>query len=214
MGRRVVGAMLMRRSAEPASRAAAAPRRITTWLLSWGDRRSAPVILVLLTILEATIFPAPTEAMLLAMCISRPKRAWTFGLLAAMGSLCGGIAGYFLGATLYPEFGQPLLSTLGLERYVGAVSDAYRENLWLALSSSGYTPIPYMVYTMLGGAFALPVHSFAMASFVGRALKYLPIAILTVFFGAAVHRVLERHAAWAGLAVALLLLGAVILRIV
>jgi hypothetical protein len=36
---------------------------MTAWLLSWGERPSGVVVLVLLTLLEATVFPAPTEAM-------------------------------------------------------------------------------------------------------------------------------------------------------
>lgn len=195
------------------ARVRAASRRLTDWVLSWGERPSAPLILVLLTLLEATVFPAPTEAMLLALCISRPNRSWAFGLLAAVGSVVGGIIGYHLGATLYEEFARPMIAGLGLAHYVPVVATAYRENLWVALGSSGYTPIPYMLYTMMAGAFSLPLESFAAASFLGRALKYIPIAVLAILFGPGVRRILQRYAGWAGLGITLLLVAAVVWRI-
>ena len=195
-----------------ASRTRVASRRLTDWILSWGDRRSAPLVLVVLTLLEATVFPAPTEALLLTLCISRPKRSWAFGLLAAVGSVAGGIVGYHLGASLYDEIARPLIAALGLAHYVPFVSTAYRENLWLALGSSGYTPVPYMLYTMMAGAFGFPLDSFAAASFIGRALKYIPIAVLAVLFGPGVRRILKRYAGWAGLGITLLVVGAVVWR--
>ena len=167
----------------------------------------------MLTLLEATVFPAPTEAMLLALSISRPKRAWVFAGVAALGSVTGGVLGYQLGATLYDEFGARVVAGLGLTEQMPAVEGAYRENAWLALATSGYTPIPYMLYTMAAGAFALPLPSFILASLVGRSLKYLPIAILAWAFGPAVRGLLERYAAWVGAAVTLLLLAAVMWRV-
>lgn len=159
------------------------------------------------------MFPAPTEAMLLALSISRPERAWLFAGVAALGSASGGVIGYQLGATLYDEFGERVVAGLGLTAQIPAVEGAYRESAWLALATSGYTPIPYMLYTMAAGAFALPLHTFVLASLVGRSLKYLPIAILAWAFGPAVRSLLERYAAWAGAAVTLLLLAAVIWRV-
>ena len=184
------------------------------WVLAWGDRPSAPVALVLLTLLEATVFPAPTEALLLMLCISQPKKAWQFGLLAAVGSLLGGIIGYHLGAGLYDAFTQPLIGKLGLGEHMPAVAAAYRENRWLALGSSGYTPIPYMLYTMMAGAFALPLEQFAAAAFLGRALKFIPIAVLAVLFGPAVRRILQRYAAWAGLGITVLVVAVIAWRLV
>lgn len=190
-----------------------ASRRLTNWVLSWGERPLAPLVLVLLTLVEATAFPAPTEAMLLTLCISRPERSWAFAFLAAVGSVTGGIVGYYLGAALYDELTRPLIASLGLAQYMPVVATAYRENLWVALGSSGYTPVPYMLYTMMAGAFALPLDSFVAASFVGRALKYIPIAVLAILFGPGVRRIIERYAGWAGLGITLLLIAAAVWRV-
>lgn len=188
-------------------------QRVTTWLLSWGERRSGMIVLLVLTLLEATVFPAPTEAMLLALCISQPRRSWWFGTIAAIGSVCGGIVGYQLGAFTFAEFGAPVVSWLGFAESLPTVVAAYRDNAWLALVTSGYTPIPYMLYTMAAGAASIPLDTFAAGSLIGRALKYVPIALLAWFLGPAVHRILSRYAAWAGVLITGALLAAIVWRV-
>lgn len=192
-----------------------APRseRVTTWILSWGERRSGIVVLLALTLVEATIFPAPTEAMLLALCVSQPRRSPLFATVAAVGSVAGGSVGYYLGSYTFTEVGAPLLRWLGLSASLPLVETAYRENAWVALITSGYTPIPYLLYTMAAGAFSLPLETFVPGSLAGRALKYVPIALLAWFLGPAVHRVAARYAARAGLLITGLLLVAIFWRL-
>jgi membrane protein YqaA with SNARE-associated domain len=189
-----------------------ASARLTTWLLTWGDRRSGPVVLVVLTLLEATVFPAPTEAMLLALCISQPGRSPWFAALAAVGSVAGGFLGYQLGALTFEQAGLPLVQSLGFSNTMPAVEAAYRSNAWVALLTSGYTPIPYMLYTMAAGAFSIPIDTFVFGSLAGRTLKYLPIALLAWYFGPSVHRVASRYAAAAGVIITGLLIAAVLWR--
>lgn len=175
-------------------------------LLALADRPAGVVVLVVLALLEATVFPGPTEAMLLALTLARPKRAWVFAAIATAASAVGGLLGYQLGATLFGEVARPLLETYGFTGQVDTVARVYRENMMLALVTSGYTPIPYMLYTMIAGASSLPVLPFVAGSLVGRALKYLPIAVLAYFFGPAVHRILRRFGGVAVLVIVLTLL--------
>lgn len=174
------------------ARATRAFERVYRWVLGWADRPSGPAVLVLLAVLEATVFPAPTEAMLLAL--GRPRRAWWLGALAAGGAVAGGLAGYWMGAVFFERFGQSLLASYGLLEHLDAVVSVYRENAFLALVTSGCTPIPYLLYTMTGGAFEIPLPTFVTGSLLGRSLKYLPLMVLVYFFGPRVRRILDRHA--------------------
>jgi uncharacterized membrane protein YdjX (TVP38/TMEM64 family) len=90
-----------------------------------------------------------------------------------------------------------VLATYGFTGQMDAVQRVHRNNMMLALVTSGYTPIPYMLYTMMAGASELPVAPFIAGSFAGRALKYVPIAALAYVFGPAVHRVLRCYGATA-----------------
>ena len=174
-------------------------------LTALADRPLGAAILVVLALLEATVFPGPTEAMLLALTLGRRERVVWFAALATCASVVGGIAGYFLGATLFADLVRPLLESYGLTKYIDVVGRVYAENMLLALGTSGYTPIPYMLYTAMAGAAHLPIPEFVLGSFVGRALKYLPIAALAYLLGPRVHWVLRRYGAIAAMVIVALL---------
>lgn len=163
------------------------------------------MILVVLALLEATVFPGPTEAMLVALTVGRRERVVWFAGLATCASVVGGVAGYYLGATLFTDLVRPLLASYGLTQYIDAVGRAYAENMLLALGTSGYTPIPYMLYTAMAGASHLSLPTFVLGSFLGRALKYVPIAALAYLLGPRAQWALRRYGTLAALVVAALL---------
>lgn len=175
------------------------------WLLDRADRPGGVLLLVALALLEATVFPAPTEAMLLALAIARPRRAWWLGILAAVASATGGVIAYHFGLFLYDEVARPVLALRGLLDQLDALARMYRGNALLALASSGYTPIPYMLYTMAAGALGVPLDTFVAGSLVGRLLKYAPLAAVAYFLGPAARRLIEQYASWVAAAVVILL---------
>ena len=168
--------------------------RVVRWLLDRAERPGGVLLLVLMAFLEATVFPAPTEAMLLALAVARPRRAWWLGAVAAVASAAGGLIGYHVGLAMYDEVARPVLAARGLLGQTDALGALYRGNAFLALASSGYTPIPYMLYTMVAGALEIPLGTFVGGSLVGRTLKYAPLAAAAYFLGPAARRVVERHA--------------------
>lgn len=188
---------------DPASRSLAA--RVVRWLLEYAERPGGVIILVVLALLEATVFPAPTEAMLLALAIARPRRAWWLGGIAAVASAAGGIIGYQLGSAVFQEVAQPVLASQGLLGQLDVLRTLYRDNAMLALVSSGYTPIPYLLYTMAAGAFEVPLPTFMVGSLLGRGLKYAPLAALAYFLGPSARRIAERYAGWVALVVVTML---------
>jgi membrane protein YqaA with SNARE-associated domain len=154
--------------------------------------------------LEATVFPGPTEALLIALTLVRRERAFWYVVIATGASVAGGLLGYYLGSTLYPQVMQPLLDAYGLSPYAETVYRVYGENMMLALVTSGYTPIPYMLYTAIAGAAELPLPGFVTGSMIGRSLKYAPIVALAWFLGPRVHGVLRRYGSIAALVIAAL----------
>lgn len=185
--------------------------RAYRWGLGWADRPSGPAVLALLAVLEATVFPAPTEALLIALCIGRPRRSWWLGALAATASAIGGLAGYAIGAGLFEPVGQPLLTSLGLIPHLAAVAAVYRDHAFAALVTSGYTPIPYLLYTIAAGAFDVPLAMFTAGAIAGRALKYLPLVALAWFFGPRIRPVLDQYGPWVMAAFVVLLVAWVVL---
>ncbi|MEO5590065.1 MAG: VTT domain-containing protein [Gemmatimonadaceae bacterium] len=178
-------------SVEPQS-APAAARTFTDRLTALANQPVGAVILVVLALLEATVFPGPTEAMLVALTLGRRERVVWFAGLAIVASVIGGIGGYFLGAVVFNDIVRPLLDSYGIARHMDAVARVYTSNMLLALTTSGYTPIPYMLYTSMAGAAHLPLGTFIAGSLIGRALKYVPMALIAYFLGPRAQRFLRR----------------------
>ena len=185
--------------------------RAVRWLLDRADRPGGVLLLVALALLEATLFPAPTEAMLLALAIAQPRRAWWLGGIAAVSSAVGGVIGYELGRALFTEVAQPILASRGLLGQLDTLGMLYRGNAFAALASSGYTPVPYMLYTMTAGALDVPLPTFVAGSLVGRGLKYAPLALVAWYFGPSARALVERYAGWVAAAVVAFLVALVLL---
>ena len=155
--------------------------QVAGWALRLADHPAGAAVLFALAVLEACVFPAPTEAAFVALGLARPRRAWRLAAVATSGSLVGAAVGYALGAAYFERLGRPLLEAVGLLDEFRAVGDLYRGNAALALLTSGYTPIPYVLYTISAGASAVPLAPFLLRSLAGRGLKYVILSRVTFY---------------------------------
>jgi membrane protein YqaA with SNARE-associated domain len=180
----------------------------------WARRTggpAGPALLFACAVVEGCLVPAPTEAVFAALAIARPRRAWALGALAAAGSVLGGVIAWHVGASAFDRFGQPLLARYGLTGELDTLGALYRRNAGLALLTSGYTPVPYLLYGIVGGATGVPLGAFVLFSALGRGLKYAVLAGVARLAGPPVRRWLVRNpwrVAFAVTAVASIVLGA------
>jgi membrane protein DedA with SNARE-associated domain len=105
----------------------------------------------------------------------------------------GGLAGCFIGLTLFEQIGRPVIEFYHATETFNRVGEIYRENLVLALGSAGFTPIPYKVFTIAAGAFSIPLLPFVVISLVSRAMRFFLVAGLIFFFGPPVKRFIDRY---------------------
>jgi membrane protein YqaA with SNARE-associated domain len=178
------------------SRAAKRPgpvRRLYDWTLGWADHPAGERALFGVAVAESSFFPIPPDVLLMALALGKPKRALWFAAIATIGSVIGGIIGYFIGFFLFEQIGRPVLEFYGAMDKFDTVGDLYRENLILALFTAGFTPIPYKVFTIAGGAFGVMLIPFILISFVSRGLRFFLVAGLIRAFGQPVKRFIDRY---------------------
>lgn len=168
-------------------------RRLYDWTLSWADRPGGVWALFALAFMESSFFPIPPDVLLMALSLGRPNRALWFAAVTMVGSVLGGIAGYYIGLGLFEQLGRPVLEWYGAMDKFENVGQLYRENLLLALGTAGFTPIPYKVFTIAGGAFQVPFLPFVLISAVSRGLRFFLVAGLIRFFGPPIKTFIDRY---------------------
>lgn len=184
------------KNAPPVAPETAAAPDADGWARHLAAHPAGPAALFVLAVLEACAFPAPTEVLFLALGIGRPRRSWWLAAVATSGSVVGAAVGYGIGALYFERAGRPLVAWAGLLTEFEAVGALYRGNVFLVLLTSGYTPIPYVLYTIAAGAVAVPLAPFLVGSFVGRGLKYALLSAFTFYAGPAVRRAVRRSWRW------------------
>ncbi|HUF28841.1 MAG TPA: YqaA family protein [Gemmatimonadaceae bacterium] len=168
-------------------------RRLYEWVLSWADRPSGPAALFTLSFTESFFFPIPPDPLLMALALGRPSRALWFAAITTVASVLGGLGGYLIGLLLFEQVGRPVIEFYGAMEKFEHVGTLYRENLILALGTAGLTPIPYKVFTIAAGAFAIPVLPFVLISAASRGLRFFAVAALIYRFGQPVKTFIDRY---------------------
>jgi membrane protein YqaA with SNARE-associated domain len=182
------------------------------WVLKWSGHPRAGLALFLLAAAEASVFPIPPDVLLIAMALAKPGRRYVTAALCTSGSVIGGAIGYLIGFGLWSAVGDWMF------RYMGAigftpenfdrVQAAYQNNAFLAVFTSGFTPIPFKVFTIAAGVFEIGVPVFLLAALLGRAGRFFLVAELVGRLGPKVLPFIERYLGWLTLAfAALLILG-------
>ena len=84
-------------------------RRLYDWVLKWAESPYGAPALFLLAFAESSFFPIPPDVLLIALAISIPSRSFRFALICALGSVLGGILGYFIGLEFYEIIGKKII---------------------------------------------------------------------------------------------------------
>lgn len=177
-------------------------RRIYDWMLHWANTPYGPVALFLLAFAEASFFPIPPDALLIALALGVRSKSFKFALTSTAGSVLGALLGYSIGHFVWwgvdnnfseialfffdniPGFTQELFYN---------VKHLYDEwNFWI-IFTAGFTPIPYKVFTISGGAFEINLVMFVIASIISRAARFFLVAYLIWRFGPQIQNFIDKY---------------------
>ncbi len=199
-------------------------RRLYDWTLSWAETRYAVPALALLAFVEASFFPIPPDVLLMAMCLGKPKRALHYATVCTVGSVTGGLLGWYIGVSLWrtlgvfdgcPDFGGGGVLFEYVPSFTCAnfskVQAAYQNNAWMALFTAAFTPIPYKVFTIAAGVFQVAIPTLVGASVVGRGARFFLVAALIYFLGPQVRGFIEKRFELLTIVFTILLVGGFVL---
>ena len=184
-------------------------RRLYDWVMGLAASRHAPSALFAISFAESSFFPVPPDVMLAPMVLAKPEKAWRYAALCTLASVLGGMLGYAIGYYLQ-DLATSLIKLMGHDQGLAEYQCFFEDNgLWIILAK-GFTPIPYKLITIAAGLAQYAFLTFVIASVVTRGARFFLVAAVVKKFGPAMLPVIEKRLAlFAGLAVALIVVGLV-----
>ncbi len=186
------------------------------WVLHWADTPYGPLALIVLSFTEASFFPIPPDILLIALALGARKKALLFALYCSMASVAGAIFGYSLGHFVWwIEPGQfSNIANFFFDHIPGFTTDLFYQiqqmydkwNFWI-IFTAGFTPFPFIVFTICAGGFDINFILFLFAGLISRSARFFLVGWLIYKFGEPIHEFINKYFNWLAIAVTVLLIG-------
>lgn len=180
-------------------------RKLYNWVVSWSEKPSAERALGGLSFAESSFFPIPPDPLLIAMVVSRPKKWFRFATVTTLSSVAGGVLGYLIGMVAIVAV-MPIIISVGYQGAYNSAVQWFEQYGALAIIAAGFTPIPYKVFTIAGGAAAMSFPLFIIGSIIGRGGRFFLVAFLMNQFGRRYKDKIEKYIDILGLAFVILVI--------
>jgi len=168
-------------------------RRLYDWTMSLASGRHAPAALGAVSFAESSFFPIPPDILLIPMVIAQRARAFAYAALCTVTSVLGGAAGYAIGAFLFVQMAEPILTFYGyMDKFETFRGNFNEYGAWIVFIA-GVTPFPYKVITIASGATGLSLPVFMLASVLARGLRFFAVAGLLYLFGPPIRTFIEQR---------------------
>lgn len=157
--------------------------KVRDWFLKYAESPHMRGWLAFFSFIEAIFFPLPPDMLLIPILTANGKRWIYYATLTTATSVIGGIVGYFIGLFLFETIGKIIVNAYHLQDEMKRVGELFAENAFWAIFISGFSPIPYKLFTLSAGFFNISLVTFVFASIVGRAARFYLVSFLTYKFG-------------------------------
>ncbi len=168
-------------------------RRLYNWVVHWADTRYGMAALIVLALTEPICVPIPADVLVIGLCLGKPKRSLRYGLTCALFSVLGGTIAFSLGLAIGPERIVDFFSSISLGAKAQLALDLYTKYDFWAIAISALTPVPYMIFSWVGGMAEVSLLKFVTISIVFRTMRFGGEALLFFFLGEKARRLIEKY---------------------
>lgn len=143
-----------------------------------------------LAVIDSSTVPVPIDAMLIDYVANDHRRFLLYCLMAAFGSAIGSLLPYYLGRAGGELF---LLKRINRQRYE-QMRDRFEKQEFLAIMVPAMMPppMPVKVFEFAAGVFEMKPLWFFSAILVGKFIRFLIWAIITITYGPAILHTITR----------------------
>ena len=173
-------------------------RRLYDWVVHWADTRFGMAALIVLAFTEPICVPIPADVLVIGMCLGKPKRSIKYGLICSLFSVLGGTIAFSLGLAIGGEnvvafFEKISFGPINLaEKAQNALGYYQKYDFW-AIAISALTPVPYMLFSWVGGMAKVSLLKFVGISIIFRTMRFGGEALLFYFLGEKARRLIEKY---------------------
>lgn len=173
-------------------------RRLYNWVLHWAETKHGVVALIVIALTEPICVPIPADIMVIGLSLGRPTRAIRYGLICALFSVLGGTIAFLLGLLIGGErvvafFELISIGSLHLDRKAVLALEMYEKYDFWAISISALTPVPYMLFSWVGGMAGVSLTKFVAVSLIFRTMRFGSEGLLFYFFGQRARRIIDKY---------------------
>ena len=173
-------------------------RRLYNWVIHWADTRFGLLALIVLALTEPICVPIPADVLVVGLCLGKPKRSIKYGLICSAFSVLGGTIAFSLGLAIGGErmiqfFEQISFGPIHLGDKAHQALEFYQTYDFWAIAISALTPVPYMLFSWVGGMAGVSLLKFVGISVVFRTMRFGGEALLFYFFGQKARRLIEKY---------------------
>lgn len=188
-------------------------RNLYDWVLQLSRHPHALKALAVITFAEASFFPIPTDPLLLAMAMAKPKKSLLYSAITTCFSVLGALMGYAIGAFLWQHLSAFFIGPLFSQETFDSVIHQFQNHVFLSIFIAGFSPIPFKVFTVAGGVASVALFPFVGAAILSRGLRYFILGGLVYVFGDKVQIWIDQYFEKITIAVSLaLVLGVVLIK--
>lgn len=148
--------------------------------------------MLVVSVVDASVFPIPPFAILVPMVLARRKEWWKLATLGTIASLGGGLIGYYLGTLIHDGAASFLSIDLNarIDRFGvhGTLSQLLGDNFWILALLSSILPTPFKFVTIGSGLVSVPLGRFMLAALIGRTIRFFAVAGFVAIFGPSARR--------------------------
>lgn len=173
-------------------------RHLYNWVVHWADTKFGMLALIVLAITEPICIPIPADVLVIGMCLGKPKRSIRYGLICSGFSVLGGTIAFSLGLLIGGEnvigfFESISFGPVHLADKAQKALELYQKYDFWAISISALTPVPYMLFSWLGGMSGVSILKFVGISIIFRTMRFGGEALLFYFLGERARRLIEKY---------------------
>jgi membrane protein YqaA with SNARE-associated domain len=139
-----------------------------------------------LAIIDSSSIPMPIDALLIDYVVNDHRRFLVYCFMAAMGSAIGSLVPYYLGRVGGELF---LLKRINRKRYE-QLRDRFEKQEFMAIMIPAMMPppMPVKLFELAAGVFEMKPLWFFSAIFVGKFVRFLIWAVITILYGPQILR--------------------------